>query len=210
MLCIATSGTVADNPKDGSLRPISLAKGVIAIWFVDAGLVPQRQGPQLILAAWPDGRVVWSNDRVKGGTPYRQGQIDPKQITGLLKRFERDGLFVEKSVNQGKITIDGHFVTILVRNGNHKVELMSSHDVGEAPEPDGDKQKDAPVVRERRLNVIRELPPDELMFRFVWADTRLRMTELLPSESTVSTGRPIMKSGIMSWQDGSNDKQDNK
>jgi len=208
--CITITGTAGEDPPDG-VRPITLAKGVLAVWYSDWGLFSPNPGPHLIFAAWPDGHVVWSNDRVKGGPPYHEGHIDPAKVTNLLKRFESDGLYSDKVRNQGRVTVDSDFVRILIRYGNHKAEMSSSHELDENRQAIATQKKDGRVPNsKRRMDMLREEPTDQLLFRFVWADTRLRMTELLPLESSVSNGRLIMKAGIMSWQnDATDDKRDN-
>lgn len=199
--CTAISGTVAQVPKH-DIRPITLAKGVLAVWYSDWGLGSPNPGPHLIFAAWPDGRVVWSSDRLKGGAPYREGQVDPARVTSLLKRFQSDGLYSDEIHKQSQFPIDSAFVTILIRYGNQKAELQSAHELEENHDWIAAQQKKAPVLREnRRMNGLRKLPPDQLLFRFVWADARLRMADLLPTDSTISQGSPVMKAGILSWQD---------
>ena len=53
----------------------------------------------------------------------------------------------------------------------------------------------------RRLDVLREAPAEYLFFRTVWSDTRGRLNDLLPTESSASAGKPVMKSGVLTWQE---------
>src|SRR5579862_3387963 len=88
-LCV--SALLADEPKQAML-PISEADSVLAVYLEDFGFA-SRGVPAIILVAWPDGYIVWSGDRLKGGPPYRAGHVDPKKVATLLARFDKDGLF---------------------------------------------------------------------------------------------------------------------
>ena len=72
---------------------------VLAIYTEDCGLGSAGE-PQLVLAVWGDGRIVWSDDRLHGGSPYHAARIAPVRLHSLLSKFERDGLFAEKSLAQ--------------------------------------------------------------------------------------------------------------
>src|SRR6266481_4561601 len=81
----------ADEPKE-TTRPITDADSVVAVYWEDWGHFASK-GPTIILLAWPDGHIIWSGDRLKGGAPYFTGDIDPKKVATLLARFDKDGLF---------------------------------------------------------------------------------------------------------------------
>jgi hypothetical protein len=53
----------------------------------------------------------------------------------------------------------------------------------------------------RRLDVLRKAPADYLFYRFVWSETRSRLADLIPAESTAIAGKPVMKAGKLSWQE---------
>ena len=53
----------------------------------------------------------------------------------------------------------------------------------------------------RRLDVLRKSPADYLFYRFVWSETRSRLADLIPAESTATGGKPVMKAGKLSWQE---------
>ena len=78
-------------------KPITEAETVLAI-YTSGGFRPSVE-PRLILAIWGDGRVVWSEDRLQGGSPYRAGQIDAKRLTALVSRLERDGVFADEKLS---------------------------------------------------------------------------------------------------------------
>src|SRR5262245_57227957 len=95
-LCV--SAVAADDVKT-TTRPITEADSVLAVYREDWGLSSSGD-PAIIFAAWIDGHVVWSNDRLKGGAPYRTGRADPRAVTALLARLDKDGLFADEKLNQ--------------------------------------------------------------------------------------------------------------
>jgi hypothetical protein len=105
----------AQEPKP-AIRPISNAESVLAVYRQDWGLFSGGK-PAIIFAAWPDGFVVWSGDRLKGGPPYRAAHIDPRRVTALLSRFDKDGLFADERLNDAKIGPDSQFTTLFIKSG---------------------------------------------------------------------------------------------
>jgi hypothetical protein len=182
-------------------RPISEAESVLAVYREDWG--PTSNGePAIILVAWPDGQVVWSGDRLNGGAPYHSGRIDPKRVTALLQRFDRGGLFADEKLNHAHFGPDSQFLTVFIKFGNAKVKMQSWHELFEASEKTvADHNGVSALEGHRRLDVLRKAPADYLFFRMVWSETRGKLADLVPSESSASVGKPVMKAGVLSWQD---------
>jgi hypothetical protein len=200
LLVLCTSAGAAGESKD-KVRPVSEAESVLAVYREDHGLF---SGGRLavILIAWPDGHIVWSRDRVKGGAPYRAGRVEPKRVAGLLARFEKDGLFGDAKLNQAHFGPDSPFTTVFIKSRRKHVNMRSWHELFEVS--DDLVVDDAGVGAlegRRRLDVLRKTSADYLFFRFVWSETRSRLRDLLPDESETSTGRPVMKGGVLSWRE---------
>jgi len=137
-----------------------------------------------------------------GGPPYRAGRVDPKRVSALLARFERDGLFADESLDRGNFGPDSQFTTVLVKSGKKQVKMCSWHELYE--EGGGlvvDQGGVSPLNGRRRLDVLRKAPADYLFYRFVWSETRSRLADLIPCESTAIRGKPVMKAGKLSWQE---------
>jgi hypothetical protein len=47
----------------------------------------------VIVVVWPDGRIVWSDDRIRGGPPYTVGEVDKEAVRELLAKLSRCGAF---------------------------------------------------------------------------------------------------------------------
>jgi hypothetical protein len=181
------------------VRRITQANPVLAI-YRRGSQIPRPPG--LILAAWPDGQLVWSEDHVWGDPPYRTGRIDPKAVADLLARFDRDGLFADKKLNESHTHIHFPYLTILIRSGSRQVRMVSCHELFE------DERRlvdDGLGVRSlsgrRRPEVLREAKADYLFYRFVWSQTKGKLIDLIPAEGTPTDGRPFYKAGEVYWRD---------
>lgn len=184
-----------------SMRPISEADSVLAVYYDNWGLsLPYRGGRGLIIAAWPDGTLVWSADRLKGGAPFRTGKTDPNQVTALLARLEKEGLFQEKLIPTIYYGADSAFNTVLVKSGKQKIELRSWHELGETSDKYvADSFHIYTLQGKTRLATLKECPKDYLLFRMVWNDIRRRLSDLIPAESQPCMGQTVLKAGVFTW-----------
>ena len=55
-----------------------------------------RQEDQGVLAAWPDGTLVWSLDRVLGGPPYQVTRVASDAVERAVQSMAADGRFVSQ------------------------------------------------------------------------------------------------------------------
>jgi hypothetical protein len=165
LLGLNASELSADDPKP-AMRPISDAESVLAVYRQDWGL-RSSGAPAMIFAAWPDGFMIWSDDRLMGGPPYRSGHVAPKKVTALLTRFDQDGLFANKGLNDAHFGPDSQFTTILVKSGKKKVEMSSWHELMEDSDKlVADHHGAGFLDGRRRLDVRRKAPAEYLFFRF--------------------------------------------
>jgi hypothetical protein len=193
-LCV--SAISADEPKLAT-RPISEADSVLAVYWEDWGLASAGD-PAIILVAWPDGHIIKSGNRLKGGPPYRSCRIDAKKVTQLLARFDKEGLFAQEEIKQSHAVIDGQFISILIKSGKREVHMASSHEL--FTESDEIDHNGARLERRCLLDVLRQAPADYLFYRVVWSETRARMADLVPDATLPVAGKPVMKAGVLTWQ----------
>ncbi len=190
----------ADEPKLAT-RPISDAESVLAVYREDWGRASSGE-PAMIFTAWPDGFIVWSGDRLLGGPPYRAGHSDPRKVTALLTRFEQDGLFADKRLNDAQVGPDSQFTTVFIKSGKKQVEMSSWHELYEEPGKSVVDHNGVSGLGGRlRLDVLRRAPADYLFYRVVWSETRNKLVDLIPAESTAIAGKPVMKAGRLYWQE---------
>ena len=134
--CLLAGVVLAAGPPNP--RPITLADSVVAIYAQNWGR-PSGGGPKLILAAWGDGYVVWSQDRLQGGEPYLAGQVSPARVSAVLERVEREGAFGDPRLAQPCFGPDSSFTTILFRKAARQVK-MDSKIIAEGIEREGERQ----------------------------------------------------------------------
>src|SRR5262245_46019407 len=152
-LCV--SALSAEEPKP-AMRPISEADSVLAVYREDWRLASSG-GPAIILVAWSDGHIIWSGDRLNGGAPSRVGHADPKKVTALLARCDKDGLFADEKLNQAHFGPDSEFITVFIKSGKKQVKMQSWHELFE--DSDGyvaDDKGAGPLGGRRRLDVLRK------------------------------------------------------
>lgn len=202
ILLLAPITVIANSHDPNLLRPLTNADSVIAVLHESMGR-DSDVTPKLILAIWPDGKVVWSENRLKGGSPYRCGQIKNGKVKDLLARFEKDGLFVEdKNLSRAHFGPDAPFTTILLRDGKNELKMQSWHELfesggglmatGSGVGPRTDRGWAAEMKKE---------PNDYLYFRMIWSETRGRLFDLIPFESKQCNGKFISKDGSWFWQE---------
>lgn len=175
---LRTNGPVSESvvaPAGGSCMAVS---------FVGPEAKGDAFESSLIFAAWPNGRVVWSDDRLRGGAPYSEGSVEPRLIQDVLSQFESDGVFEKNQVQLTHLGPDLPFTTIVVKKGNSEVSLESSHDVLEATGKFVCTDVgDIPLNGQRRLDVLRKSSADYLSFRLLWSDAQLRFERLIAAAS---------------------------
>jgi hypothetical protein len=159
--------------------------------------------PRLILVAWEDGHVVWSEDRYQGGPPYLEGDVPPERLVALLERADRDGVFRDKRLGQPCLGPDSRFTTILFKRGDQRLEMQSWHESAEhAGRLAASSCALVPLAGLRRLEVVREEQPEYLYYRAVWGELRTLVSSLAPAQNRSATGGVFMKGGTLSWRDG--------
>jgi hypothetical protein len=164
LIGIIVQEPLAQEPKP-AMRPITDAESILAVYREDWGLYSSG-GPAIIFAAWPDGFIVWSGDRRMGGPPYRAGHLDPKRVAALLWRFEKDGLFADKKLNDANFGPDSQFTTLFIKSGKKQVKMCSWHELMEDSDKlVADDHGAAILDGRRRLDVLRKAPADYLFYR---------------------------------------------
>lgn len=183
------------------IRPITGADNVLAVYVEDHQYLP---GPaRLVVAVWHDGFVVWSEDRIAGGAPYRSGRVNPENVAAVLAQMKSDGTFTSNELERPILRFHPIYTTILLRSDGRQLRMRSEH---ELQEMDGQRAltHDGRVsyVDLPRLRVLSGEPAAYLYFRMAWAETRLRIASLIPSTSDPHQGELLMRAGVMSWKAG--------
>jgi hypothetical protein len=202
LLGVCASVLSAEEPKPAP-KPAAEADAVFAVYYNHLDIASSRPGLSVIFAAWQDGRVAWSKDRFYGGPPYRTGRVEQRRVADLLARLDSDGLFADDNLNGNYHGHHSEYLVIRVRFGKKARDMSSWHELIEASGKDAAIEGRIEALDgRRRLDVLRKAPPDYRHFRFVWAETRARLAELTPVESTATEGKPVWDVGrVLYWQD---------
>lgn len=179
-------------------RPISQADAVMAVYPEWISIGPSRE-PKILFVAWPDGRVVWSRDRLFGGPPYLQSNVDPELVVATLARFQYEGLFDCDNLSGCYAGPDAPYTTILLRYRSKRLEMSSAHEPAEA--------KGGVVTSHgsggHYLTLVQALeqePAEYLHFRLFWSEIRRRLDELIPTSGLATIGRPQGINPLSWWE----------
>jgi len=216
MLGLLLAALLAAGASAGSVRPITQAEDVLAIYVEDWGLaLPPVPGhplasnrTKLVLAAWGDGYVVWSRSQEQGGPPYLAGAVEPTKLSAVLERAKEDGVFRDESLGQGRFGPDSKFTAIFLKAGKQQLLMRSWHELYEQVGKVVAKSAGlTPLEGRDRLGVLRREPAEYLYYRMVWSELRSRAFSLLPTESRPVTGEISAVGGIFSWREGASPEQ---
>ena len=95
---------------------------VAAVYADDWSCFPTHGyfGAQVIVAIWESGRIVWSEDRLKGGPSYRQSSISKRKLRSLLSDLERKGRFDDGDLKDSLFPMS-MFSAIAIADGDRKL-----------------------------------------------------------------------------------------
>ena len=197
LACFGASA-MAQAPKEVPKQPVSTADTIVAIYTVEGFQFPPK-GPALVMAVWPDGTAVWSEDRTAGGPPYRISRVDPKRLAATLKRIEADGYLEEASLNHLHFGYDAGSTVLLAKAGKKVVKMQSWHELGESNGNVAWENGLGPA-NEPRLAALKRESAKYLHYRMAWAELRNQLTALIPSESRPIEGKLFHEAGDVFWR----------
>jgi hypothetical protein len=97
--------------------------------------------PNLVVAIWPSGRIVWGKDLLRGGPPYREGHVSPKALLAFRERLTAAGIMDGSAFGKGgSYVVSGGSTRVWIFWDDARVETGSSRDLylhadeGESPE----------------------------------------------------------------------------
>lgn len=88
---------------------------------VEAGMTNHCDGDEacIVAAVWDDGLVVWSEDIVRGGSPYRFVQVDRDVVSHLVANVSA----IAGSCSNGRFMFDAPYSAFVMRTPNGLVRL---------------------------------------------------------------------------------------
>ena len=89
--------------------------------------------PSVIVAAWGDGRIVWSKDRKTGGRAYFSGRIDAGRIDALVNLLKDKGIINDRNRDLSYYGPDAATTVIRIWHAKGHLRLESWHEIYEGP-----------------------------------------------------------------------------
>jgi len=187
-MCIFTIGCKQRKESFNVEMPVLVDKSqppVIGIY-----VYPTRHGPrtadelepQVIIAVWPDGQVLWSKDLLQGGRPYYEGKIPAERINEFFKILSSRGIFKDPTRNHVFVGPDSDFTVIAIFADGKRVTMGSQHELYERPGVLATADGILALEGRFRDRVWAKQPNEYKRFRELWTVIRDAATELFPDE----------------------------
>lgn len=134
---------------------------------------------RLIMAAWSDGTLVWSEDEQEGGPPFMLATVAADAVAlAITEVADKCELLGEDVRNAG---VHFPFQVIHVRTANRSYDLESWHELAErTPNVIATDEGLGWYTAQSRIAVLRATPLTYRLFRTVWDFVRLRTRALVP------------------------------
>lgn len=178
-----TGGSANPNQAISVSMPVLTDEASIPVAAIYTEHSPwEYQGPQISVAVWNDGRIIWSGDLLKGGPPYRVGTVAPQQVEAFLDRLDARGVFRDQTLNQANFGPDAPVTTIAIADGARQLNMMSWHELFEEdPDLVVTSSGVVPLEGRRRAEVLATEPASYRRYRESWAVIRDEFMSLIPT-----------------------------
>jgi len=148
---------------------------------------------QLILGLWEDGALIWSDDTLNGGAPFRYRTLSGDHLTGVVHRLWTLFNRVDED-HVSYVRDDAPFIEMRAEGARRSKRLDSWHETFESnTNLVVTSQAVEALAGRSRTNVLASDDEDYRYFRIVWSDIKLLFNGLkLESDGFVDpeeTGR---------------------
>jgi hypothetical protein len=89
--------------------------------------IPEKEYCSLVIAVWPDGRIIRSHDLEQGGPPLQEGRIDKWELNKLEASLDKTHGLRERLLFQSYSFADQHYWVIELKDGTRFPYLDSGH-----------------------------------------------------------------------------------
>ncbi len=165
------------------------APTLIIYRFADGPARTGEIGFPVIAALWPDGQIVWSESRIKGGPPYRQGKFPREKLDALLGTLEHKQVFADAAQFRGNFGPDAGYTTIAIDDGRRRVRIESWHETFEQNTNLVATAAGITTLRgAKREDVLRKQPEAYRRLRTTWSEIRQAVEALIPKTGEAYEG----------------------
>jgi hypothetical protein len=147
-----------------------------------------------VLAAWPDGRLIWSAQGRLGGPPYRTARVARRRVTDAIRSIAAGG----KLVGVRYLGPDMRHMRIRVGSPDDPViDAASAHEVAERnPALVAIATGIEPLADRSREDVLAAQPGAYRAFRARWSDVLDAVLKLCPSVAEAASPADVEE---LSW-----------
>ena len=180
----------------------------IAIWHDSYGYQVQlvdgnltTQGPQLIVAIWDSGVILWSTNAIYGGEPYFCGNVENhNSVHELLRSWEKMG-WLSAKYSCGNVGPGAKYIGIFISTGTNTLYTQSWHEIFEQNTNLVARSSGVTALDGRnRETVLQNDKPEYQQYRAAWTEIRAQVNALLPPigdavedvSIKIIKGRPII------------------
>ncbi len=169
----------------GNEPPIVTEQPAVIVWYENWGLGAKTIEPQILVAIWTNGRVMWSTNTVYGGAPYFEAKVDPAKSLEFLNSCRNRGYFGAKYI-RNYFGPDSWFTGIYLTSGTNSFVTRSWHEVAEMnPKTVAASYGLRRLGGQNRDDFLKKDTPEYQEYRAMWTDVRKMIGDLLPCQGDV-------------------------
>lgn len=192
LLALGVSCAEPDPPAEigPGLGPQAPAIAILSIPGSNTPTVlrPARAGPDLEVAVWPDGRIIWAARGASEDRHLLEARIGPKLVTALIEELRSRRVFLDAVFSEVHYGPDSDYTLIQIVAGAERVELRSWHERFESnPNLVVTEHGVGALQGESREAAMQRSSPDYRRFRAVWSHIRSTLASWIPA-----TGAPVL------------------
>jgi hypothetical protein len=120
---------------DSHIIPIPMEKGRTALPLLAIFTMPGESAGApcgIITLIWPNGRILWSRDGLRGGPPYYEDTLQQQEEEGLVATLRELGVFEDPSLTGVSGELEQSFVVISGIHGGKGFCMASGHEFEQA------------------------------------------------------------------------------
>ena len=158
-------------------------------------IAPDAAGPVIeveaagapLLRVWSNGRIDWSGDTVRAGSPLQTATIDPAKVAGAIAAIRGSPLRGGRWIDEIRTGPDAKVTTVRVRDGETPIVYVGSwHELFEAdPRLVVTAGGVEPLDGRSRKSVLAQQPVEYRLFRRRWDEVLGRLRSLVPLRQVV-------------------------
>ncbi len=160
---------------------------IACVYKAGCGKRRMEQSTDIIVAVWKNGQIIWSDDAVNGGAPYRIGKIEIKKVDAVLDGFEKEELFNNSNLSIHNYGPDSAFIVIAIMDRGRCLNMNSWHELFEDnPNLVATSEGITTLEGHERDEILAAEPDAYRYYRKVWMDVRSALADLIPGDGEIA------------------------